>query len=42
MNKETSNGWCCELCGGLIKGECYNSDGYVTHIEDCSTYEVEE
>lgn len=28
---EQSKGWCCELCGGLIKGECMNNKGYVIH-----------
>ncbi len=33
---EESNGWCCELCGDLIKGKCYNINGFVTHINQCS------
>tara|TARA_R100001530_G_scaffold125308_1_gene93773 strand:+ start:725 stop:955 length:231 start_codon:yes stop_codon:yes gene_type:complete len=31
-----SKGFCCELCGGLIKGKCYNKNGYITHINQCS------
>ena len=34
-----SKGWCCELCGGLIEGKCYNKKGYVTHINQCSMSE---
>jgi len=30
-----SNGWCCELCGSLIIGNCNNDNGYVTHIDNC-------
>ena len=37
---EQSKGWCCELCGALIKGKCINEKGYVTHINNCSNYEV--
>lgn len=33
---EQSKGWCCELCGRLIKGKCENNNGYVTCLnEDC-------
>ena len=44
MNKiEISKNWCCELCGGLIKGRCHNHNGYITHINNCSSYnKVEE
>jgi hypothetical protein len=43
MNKkEISQNWCCELCGALIKGYCYNNDGKITHIKQCSSYKVEE
>ena len=34
---EKSEGWCCELCGSLIKGLCNNDNGYVTHIDSCIT-----
>jgi len=33
--EEISKGWCCELCGCLIAGKCYNDNGYVTHIDSC-------
>jgi len=33
---EESQGWCCELYGGMIKGLCNNRNGYVTHIGNCS------
>jgi len=33
-----SEGWCCEKCGGLIKGKCRNINGRVTHIGQCSSY----
>ena len=30
-----SQGWCCEKCGGLIKGNCWNVEGFVTHTGSC-------
>ena len=30
-----SNGFCCELCGALIKGKCNNTNGKITHIGSC-------
>lgn len=34
--KEQSKGWCCELCGSLIKGLCENTNGFITcPDEDC-------
>ena len=32
---EKSKGWCCELCGCLIKGKCRNENGHITHIDSC-------
>ena len=32
--------YCCELCGSLIKGECNNKNGRITHIDSCSSYEA--
>jgi hypothetical protein len=38
--KEKSKGWCCELCGILIKGYCENNKGFVTCLnENCLKYE---
>lgn len=31
--------WCCELCGAIIKGKCNNDAGYITHIDQCISYE---
>ncbi len=31
-----STGFCCENCGGLIKGKAYNINGKITHIGQCS------
>ena len=28
---EDNKGWCCELCGGLIKGKVMINNGYVIH-----------
>jgi len=39
---EESKGWCCELCGSLIKGLCNNDEGYVTHIDSCIIEEDED
>lgn len=32
---EKSENWCCEKCGSLIKGNCKNKNGYVTHVGKC-------
>jgi len=36
---EKSQDWCCVKCGGLIKGDCNNDNGVITHINPCYTYE---
>jgi len=38
MGIEISKDWCCEKCGMLIKGICFNDNGYVTHIRPCINY----
>lgn len=36
IERMKSKGWCCELCGTLLKGMCDNNQGYVTCInKDC-------
>lgn len=38
---EQSNLYCCELCGVIIIGKCYNDNGKITHIKQCIEYENE-
>lgn len=38
--KESNDEWCCNLCGGMIKGKCMVFDnGKITHINQCSSYD---
>lgn len=40
--REQSNGWCCELCGRLIKGVCDNDKGIITCLNENCIDEEEE